>query len=136
MRFVLFKDHQKLPVLKKDINAKVLGEYAKKRNVTNVIIKEAQKRFEDTFGFKMVEIQKSTSISKRKAPTKNSGASGTYVLINVLPQEDNNGELLNWNFTAPYTGLLMAVLCLIYINNNVIEQGLNLLITFYDRIIN
>jgi hypothetical protein len=68
MRYMLFADLKKQVVNKRDITVKIMKEYAKKRNVTNTVIEEAQKRFKSTFGFEMIELPK--SVTKRAGAIK------------------------------------------------------------------
>lgn len=58
MRYVLFSDLHKHTVTKQTISQKVLKEYSGKRNVSNDIITEAQKRFKTIFGYEWKELPK------------------------------------------------------------------------------
>ena len=60
MRLALFADLTKSVVTKADITKKVMGDYKNKRNVTNEVIAESQRRFQHIFGFEWRELPKMT----------------------------------------------------------------------------
>ena len=71
MRLVLFQDHNKHPTRRQDINKLVLQEY-KGHNLASNLLAEAQKRFQEIFGFELIEVRKITVTAnlneKGKAP--------------------------------------------------------------------
>lgn len=73
MRLVIFSDLHKTSVTKRDISMKVTKEYSGKRNITNEVIEEAQRRFRDIFGFEWKELPKTVVTRTGKMKTKSIG---------------------------------------------------------------
>jgi len=114
MRFFLFKDCQKHPVRRAEINAKVLGDH-KGQNLAGYLLAEAKERFAHLFGFDLVEVPKITAKQKQGPPQ----SSGVYILINKLSPEER--KLLELH-ARPEFALLMVVLSLIQLNSGTIDS--------------
>ncbi len=62
MRYILFVDRQKHPIKREDINKNVLKEH---KHITSQILKLAERKFRDIFGFELIELPaKASSKSK------------------------------------------------------------------------
>ncbi|XP_059912243.1 necdin-like 2 [Gadus macrocephalus] len=102
VQYILMKDQKKIPVKRADIVKNVLKEY---KNVFQEIMNRAQQRFEQVFGFKLVEIDAKNHV---------------YILINKLEPAEGS-EMISGN---PKTGLLFVILSLVYMKGGVVPEGL------------
>lgn len=118
MRLALFHDCSKTPLKKADIQALIMGEYGKKRSLTNEVIAEAGKRFKETFGYDFVEL---TTVRKNKkgSTVKKNAPTGLFILVNGVKDDK---EMLSWTAEAPQFGLLMTILSIIYMSDGAVEE--------------
>jgi len=118
MRLALFHDCCKAPLKKADIQAKVMGEHAKMRKLTNEVIAEAASRFRDAFGYDFVELT-TVRRDKKGLVTNKNASTGLFVLVNRL---DDDKDMLSWTPQSAQYGLLMVVLSLIHMCDGAIDE--------------
>lgn len=120
MRYALFMESKKFQIKRQDILTHVTND---RKEFTNEIIKEAQQKFKEIFGFEFVEVQKGTK-SKSKHSDLNKkieSTSSSYILRDALNEVS---KFVEWpSSTASEMGLLISILGLIYVNNKSITQG-------------
>jgi len=84
MRLVLFQDHNKHPTRRQDINKLVLQEY-KGHNLASNLLAEAQKRFQEIFGFELIEVRKITATANLNEKGKAPKISKYLLIVQLLP---------------------------------------------------
>uniref|UniRef100_A0A0D6R228 MAGE domain-containing protein n=1 Tax=Araucaria cunninghamii TaxID=56994 RepID=A0A0D6R228_ARACU len=90
MRYMLFKNHQHpgVPVKREELTQLVTKNY-RQRNLPNLVITQAQKKFASIFGYEMKELQRSRP--SRNNSVRSSQQSTTeaksYILKSMLPEE-------------------------------------------------
>lgn len=62
MRYALFMESKKVQIKRQDILTNVTND---RKEFTNEIIKEAQQKFKEIFGFEFVEVQKGTKTKSK-----------------------------------------------------------------------
>ncbi|XP_057865976.2 uncharacterized protein LOC131073519 [Cryptomeria japonica] len=90
MRFMLFKNHQHpgVPVRREELTQIVTKNY-RQRNLPNLVINQAQKKFASIFGYEMKELQRSRSSKDNLARGSQQSTTEvkSYVLKSMLKEE-------------------------------------------------
>ncbi|XP_076448316.1 non-structural maintenance of chromosomes element 3 homolog [Babylonia areolata] len=104
VQFLLVMDQKKVPIKKQEINKVVLKDASR---AFSVILQKASERLSEVFGIEVVELQ-----DKHK---------GSYILVNALEKQEH---MMVWpQMDNVKTGLLTAILSIIYMSGNVVKDG-------------
>ncbi|KAI9282832.1 MAGE family-domain-containing protein [Umbelopsis sp. AD052] len=132
VRYALACEHRKQVIRKDDITRKVLTDRSRS---FPAIFDKTQAKLRHIFGMELTEL-----VTKEKSnPTKRAAANGkvqlskTYVLRNILPEEQNDPQIIHHTDDEyQSTGLLYVILSLIFVN----EQSMNdeLLMSHLNRL--
>eukprot|EP01114_Cavostelium_apophysatum_P014890 TRINITY_DN3964_c0_g1_i1.p1 TRINITY_DN3964_c0_g1~~TRINITY_DN3964_c0_g1_i1.p1 ORF type:complete len:345 (-),score=80.65 TRINITY_DN3964_c0_g1_i1:10-1044(-) len=129
VRYAIFMDFKKNPLRREDINKNIMKEH---KGSTSQVLPLAQERLKDIFGFDLVEVKRSTKKTQKAA-----ASAGIFVLKNNLElpngqswydfvppaqEEDDNSADSKTPSANSERGLLMAILGLIYLNNQEIDK--------------
>ncbi|KAH8556720.1 MAGE family-domain-containing protein [Umbelopsis sp. PMI_123] len=121
VRYALACEHRKQVIRRDDISKKILADYSRS---FPVIFERTQAKLRHLFGMELTELASKDKSAAAKRATANGKAalSKTYVLRNILPEEQNDSQIIH-HIDDEYqsTGLLYVILALIFVN----EQSMN-----------
>ncbi|KAL0476700.1 hypothetical protein AKO1_006144 [Acrasis kona] len=130
MRFALFMDSKKLPIKREDVNKNVIPEIHRKKKglLVQHIIPEAKIRFEQIFGFELIELERHpveantnnpdaqlSQLSQKSKKPKAPPADSMWILrLKQTPDVDQRTSEIQKDVDGPHLALLMVILCLTY----------------------